>query len=480
MAMQIERTSAGPARPKGGVKLRSDPRSNPSQPALESANSDEFGKWNRATRILFRICFCYFALYGLYIFSILIALVLRDLRGKPPFFPVEAGLHGVVPWVGRHLLGIRQPIDLAYGFSADGLFDWVEHFCFVVAALIGALIWSMLDSKRTDYRRPHAWLNLFLRLTLAATMFSYGFDKVFPLQFHSITRMDLVQLLGNLNHYQLMWRFMAASPGYTILSGSLEVLGGILSLIPRLSNLGAVLCVLVLSNVVALNIAYNVDVKLFSFNLLLMAIFLAAPEVPRLARILVLNRPAFPLRSVPLSERKWIDKGARILQAALGVCLLLICLVDSASRYTRIQRASAVAIPLQGIWTVDEFSASGEPQHSLFTQTLAHDLHVGTGDDRWARLVFDAPGEAAIQLRNGEVDYIAIDLGKTATTAELSDSGDPDWKGKLTIEQPQPNLLNLTGVVNGVTVSAKLHRMDESQFDLKNEKVSLVDDLPSH
>jgi uncharacterized membrane protein YphA (DoxX/SURF4 family) len=454
--------------------LRSDPRSNPSRPSLESPNSDEIGAWHPSTRVFFRICFCYLALYALYTFSFLIAIVLRDLGGKQPFFPVEAGLRGVVPWVGRHLLGIRQPIDLGDGFSPDGLFDWVEHFCFAAAALIGAFIWSMLDSKRTDYRRLHAWLSLFLRLTLAAILFLYGFDKVFPLQFHSITRMDLVQPLGDLNHYNMMWHFMAASTGYTIFCGSLEVLGGILLLIPRLSNLGAILCVLVLSNVVALNIAYNVDVKLFSFNLLLMAIFLAAPEIPRLARILVLNRPAFPLRAVPLSERKWIDKGARILQAALGICLLVICFVDGASRYARIQRASAVAVPLQGIWTVDEFSVSGEPQHTLFTQTLAHDLHIRTGDDRWARLVFDAPGAAAIQIRNGEVDYIAINLDKTATTAELSDSGDPEWKGKLTLQQPQPNLLNLTGVVNGVTVNARLHRMDESQFELKNEKMSLI------
>jgi uncharacterized membrane protein YphA (DoxX/SURF4 family) len=465
-------------------ELRSDPCSDPSPHSLESPHSDEFGAWDfgtwhGATRILFRICFCYLALYALYTFSLLIALVVRDLGGKQPFFPVEAGLHGVVPWVGRHLLGIRQPIDLRNGFSADGLFDWVEHFCFGATALIGALIWSVLDGKRTDYRRLHAWLNLFLRLTLAATMFSYGFDKVFPLQFHSITRMDLVQLLGKLNHEQLMWRFMASSPGYTIFSGSLEVLGGIFLLIPRLSNLGAILCALVLSNVVALNIAYNVTVKLFSFNLLLMAIFLAAPEIPRLARILVLNRPAFPMRRVPLAERKWIDKGARILQAALGVCFFMICLVDDASRYTRIQRASAVAVPLQGIWTVDEFSVSGEPEHTLFNQALAHDMHVGTGDDRWARLVFDRPGVARIQIRNGEVDYIAIKLDKTVTTAELSDDGDPDWKGKLTIERPQPNLLNLTGVVNGVNVSARLHRMDESQFDLKNEKVSLFSNAGS-
>jgi len=454
--------------------LKSDPQPDPDRLSLESHDSDGLAGWNPATRILFRISFCYFAIYAVYAFSNLIALVTYQ-QGRPPFFPLEAGLHRVIPWVGRHLLNIRQPIEFGNG-SSDCLFDWVEHFCFVATALIGALLWSILNSKRTEYRRLHAWLSLFLRLTLAAIMFLYGFDKVFPLQFHSITRMDLVQPLGYLNHYNLMWRFMAASKGYTVFSGSLEVLGGILLLIPRLSNLGAILCVLVLSNVFALNIAYNVNVKLFSFNLLLMAIFLAAPEIPRLARLLVLNRSASPLRPVPLSERKWIDKGVRILQATLGVCLFVICLGDNASRYARIAKASAVAVPLQGIWTVDEFSPSGEPQHALFTKHLADDMHIAPGDDRWVRLVIDAPGEAAIQLRNGEVDYIAFNLDNGATTADLSDSGDPDWKGKLTLQQPQPNLLNLTGIVNGVTISARLHRMDESQFILKNEKVRLIVD----
>jgi hypothetical protein len=94
---------------------------------------------------------------------------------------------------------------------------------------------------------------------------------------------------------------------------------------------------------------------------------------------------------------------------------------------------TAAAVPLQGIWTVDEFSPSGEPQHALFTKRLADDMHIASGDDRWVRLVVDAPGEAAIQLQNGEVDYIAFNLGNGATAADLSDSGDPDWKGKLTL-----------------------------------------------
>ena len=48
---------------------------------------------------------------------------------------------------------------------------------------------------------------------------------------------------------------MAASKPYTIFSGSLEVLGGILLLVPRLADLGALICAAVLSNVFALNVA---------------------------------------------------------------------------------------------------------------------------------------------------------------------------------------------------------------------------------
>ena len=190
--------------------MESDLRPNPGQLPLEPPDSEDVSGWHPATRILFRILFCYFALYALYGFSILLALVTYQ-QGKPPFFVLEAGLHGIVPWVGRHLLGIRQPID--FDTQGDSLFAWVEHFCFVATALISALIWSVLDRRRMDYRRLHAWLSLFLRLTLAAIMFMYGFDKVFPLQFHSIARVDLVQPLGDLNHYNLMWRFMAASKG---------------------------------------------------------------------------------------------------------------------------------------------------------------------------------------------------------------------------------------------------------------------------
>jgi uncharacterized membrane protein YphA (DoxX/SURF4 family) len=342
--------------------------------------------------------------------------------------------------------------------------------------MLGTVAWSILDRKRTGYRCLHDWLSLVLRFTLAAIMFLYGFDKVFPLQFHSITRLDLMQPLGDLNHYNLMWRFMAASRPYTIFSGSLEVLGGILLLVPRLANLGALICAAVLSNVFALNLAYNVNVRLFSFNLLLIALFLAAPEFPRLVNLLILNRPVYPQRPALLAKRHWIDKGARILQIALGACVFVVCLCSCWARYSEREKTQTASVPLQGLWLVDEFIVSGEPQHSLFTRKLASDYHIGQGEDRWAMLIVETPGQAVIQTRNGVMDYVNFDLDKTATTAALSDSGDDQWKGQLRFEQPRQGMLNLTGAVNGVTIAAKLHRMDESRFVLQNESFNLFDD----
>src|SRR5579863_7159852 len=402
----------------------------PDELSGEMQHHNTVPSWPPVLRALFRFLFCYFVFYILYGLSIVLGVLVRDFsKGRSIFFLMESALQGVVPWVGSHLLGIQQPVEVTP--QADSLFEFVQNCLFLGCAMLGAVAWSILDRKRAAYRCLHDWLSLVLRLTLAAIMFLYGFDKVFPLQFNSITRLDLMQPLGDLNHYNLMWRFMAASKPYTVFSGSLEVLGGILLLVPRLENLGALICAVVLSNVFALNVAYNVNVKLFSFNLLLIALFLAAPEFPRLVNLLVLNRPAHPRRPALLAKRRWIDKGALTLQVTLGACVFVVCLYSCWARYAEREKTQNASVPLQGLWLVDEFIVSGEPQHSLFTRKLASDYHIAQGEDRWAMLIFETRGQAVIQTRNGVMDNVNFDLDKTATTAALSDDGDDQWKGQL-------------------------------------------------
>ncbi len=87
------------------------------------------------------------------------------------------------------------------------------------------------------------------------------------------------------------WYFVGGSTAYTIFSGVMEVLGGALMVVRRTATLGALVSCTVLTNIVLLNFCYDIPVKLYSSNLLLMAIFLAAADARRLLNVFVLNRP---------------------------------------------------------------------------------------------------------------------------------------------------------------------------------------------
>ncbi len=72
----------------------------------------------------------------------------------------------------------------------------------------------------------------------------------------------------------LLWTFMGYSKTYNLFTGLVEFTAGALLFIPRLSTLGSLLSVGALANVLLLNLSYDVPVKLYSFNLLLMGLFL--------------------------------------------------------------------------------------------------------------------------------------------------------------------------------------------------------------
>jgi hypothetical protein len=97
-------------------------------------------------------------------------------------------------------------------------------------------------------------------------------------------------------------------------------------MIPRLRTLGAIVCFAVLTNVFMLNLCSGVPVKLLSFHLLLMSLFLQAPELPRITDLLVFHRAVSPTDLPALSSQRWINRGVPILHGILGLIILLFIL----------------------------------------------------------------------------------------------------------------------------------------------------------
>lgn len=147
-------------------------------------------------------------------------------------------------------------------------------FCQVWLAAGVALVWSVIDRRRMEYRVLLEWLRRTVSLLLAYVLFSYGTDKVFPPQFGRLSQVRLSERVGDLDRFNMRWTFMAASTPYTVFSGAMEILAGLLLLVRRSETAGALLSIGVLTNVLVLNLAYDLPVKLLSSHLLPFALFL--------------------------------------------------------------------------------------------------------------------------------------------------------------------------------------------------------------
>jgi hypothetical protein len=86
-------------------------------------------------------------------------------------------------------------------------------------------------------------------------------------------------------------------------AGAVESAAGLLLLVPQLSKLGALIAVAAMTNVFALNVFFDVPVKLVSLHLLVFAIFLASPEFVRLRDVLITNRAVSAA-----SQQSFIDR----------------------------------------------------------------------------------------------------------------------------------------------------------------------------
>jgi uncharacterized membrane protein YphA (DoxX/SURF4 family) len=187
--------------------------------------------------------------------------------------------------------------------------------------MLATVVWSLLDRRLNSYAGLHKWFRVFIRFSLAGQMLNYGFAKVFPAQMpFQIT--SLVEPFGAFSPMGVLWSFVGASQPYEIFAGCAEVLGGILLILPRTTTLGALICIADMTQVFILNMTYDVPVKIFPFHLLLLSLFLFAPEARRMAAFLSGDRTVGPSTQPELFTTRRASRIALAAQIVLGVWLL--------------------------------------------------------------------------------------------------------------------------------------------------------------
>ena len=427
--------------------------------AREAAEVHVDSQWSLARRVGFRFAFAYLILYNL-------PLPIGALPWTESLQPAYDSIwHPLVAWVGRHILSLQSEVATRDTGSGDRTYDWILVLCYLTLAAVATLIWSAVDRKRFAYTKLDRWLRLYVRLALACWMITYGGAKAIPSQFTLPGFTRLLEPYGESSPMGLLWTFMGASPSYTILTGCVELLAGVLLILPRTAMLGAIVSFASMTQVFLLNMCYDVPVKLFSFHLILMSLFLLLPNMRRLANLFLLNRAVQPLTAQPFFRRTLLNRALVVFQIVFGISLLCAGLSRGYEGYMS-YGAGAPRPPLYGIWSVEELSINGELLPPMVTD-----------QNRWRRAIFQRAGSLIVQPMSGANQFYRLELSLDDKKMALTKPNDPQWKSEFSFEDAEPGILTLEGQLEGKPARAKLVR-DESQFLLKTRGFHWISEAP--
>jgi len=417
--------------------------------------------WHAATIVAFRFAVTFFGLHCLlshllvYLFVLPGILPAQGFGTRWPFFDITS-------WIAIHILGITEPLVYT-GNSRDTNFFWVQFFLEFVVAVAATLVWSAVDRRRTEHVALHKWFRVFIRFALAAQMIYFGMVKVIPTQFPKPSLITLLAPVGNLSLQGMLWTSIGASTQYQIFTGIIEVLGGMLLIAPRTTMLGASVCLASMLQVFVLNITYDVGVKILSFQLVLMSLFLLAPDLSLLANTF-LKRPVTPMREADLFRTPRANRIALVVQIVFGVYLLAI--------YTNVGRTFWYAeggggspkSSLYGIWNIEALTVDGE----------LRPVELNEYDRRWRRVIFDGPEWIYFQRTDDSFMRYRATIDFRQNTLALKKGHSPTWHSDFTIHRPEADELLLEGQMDGHTIKLSLRAVGWDTFRLLNSRFRWV------
>ncbi len=430
--------------------------------------------WGVAHRVVFRFMFSFLVL-------VIFPFPFNSFGGSVYQFGLyEKMWFAAASWLCKRVLHLQPtPSSHALLLLEDTANGYVELLCFLVLAASAAMVWTLLDRKRPDYRTLEEWIRIYARYALGFTMLGYGMDKVFALQFNtSLPGPDrLAEPLGNYSPFALMWTFMGYSKPYTIFAGAGEVIGGVLLLFPKTTTLGAIIVCGVMANVLALDFSYGVGLRTLVSLYLVMAIFILLPDLKRLMSVFVFNKPAPAANLASPIPDHWLRRSRPALHLGI-VVFALYFFAGPGLKWPR-ERGRSPQSPLYGLYQIEGLIRNGqsEPQK----------------DSNWRRVIFEQKGDMTVLTMDDSTHYYGADVDTANNTVTISGEypeirsrsrGDTNAEiehiptSTLTYSQPDSDHLEFRGALAGETVVIDMRKVDISKFTLVSRGFRWIENGP--
>jgi hypothetical protein len=360
----------------------------------------------------------------------------------------------IVTLANDHLFHLRKTLVPPNG-SGDTSLSWVSLSFTLLLAGVGCLIWSAIDYKRNSYNKLNYWLCLFVRYFISMYAFVYGIVKLFALQMLFPSLHELATPLGDYLPMRLSWQFIGYSQPYQVFSGVMEVSVGLLLLYRRTVTLGLVVGLAVFVNVMALNLCYDIPVKIFSTQLVFTCLFLLAHESNRLLAFFVLNKPAAPSTAYQFNYTGKYMRIGRVVFKVLFI-FLAICLATykDYGYYQYVHRPVSNIIK-NGFYNVSSYTVNHKPASSLLADTLVWQdviLENGTGSLKTCDTIFSH------RYQRAYFEYVVDSLNRNIDFKRKDREGTTSTLFTLHYEQPDSSTLKLWGKKGVDSLQVELKR----------------------
>jgi hypothetical protein len=300
-------------------------------------------------------------------------------------------------------------------------------------------------------------MHLAVRVALAASLLEYGMTKVIPTQFPAPPLTTLVTPVGELTLSALLWTSIGSATPYQVFTGCIEALAGILLIVPRTATLGAVVGLAALVQVFALNMTYDIGLKLTTLHLIALALIVLGPDLRGLRDFFLRRGPT--QASLP-PEVVHSPRGRRAFlaaQVAFGVYLLGMLTWVNWS-FWQAAGGGRPRSALYGIWNVERMSVDGEAR-----EPARNDY-----DRRWRRVIFDDPGRVVFQRTDDSLARYGASLDAGRGTLTLMKTNSRHWEASFAIARPSADVVDLSGEMDGRRIAARLRRVESDAFPLLN------------
>ena len=97
---------------------------------------------------------------------------------------------------------------------------------------------------------------------------------------------------------------------------------------------------------------------------------------------------------------------------------------------------------------------------------------------RWRRIIFDSPRRITVQIATDLNERFGSQLDQEKRTLTLRKREDPGWNTVLTYEQVSPEVVTLSGALNGSEMTARLRRSEERKFLLTDRGFHWINEFP--